>query len=196
MKLKNTSLFFIAALIVILILSFAAGCISEGHTDEQSDTLDSKDTNLSDLKNPDILPSADNSLNNNTDTNPDEPVLNEKTGVQTDNEKDYTPLWSAGIIASDEDFKSYCLITKFIPETNEYYIKDIVYPPGGSPYVQKDDSLGGMGKKYKAADIDQKYSVFSQKAVKIPICAKGSSDKIVGYLERDTKESMKVDWTA
>ena len=195
MKTQTNTLLIILSIIGLLVFSFAAGCISKEVPDEQSKQLQTGENILSDNDGQNI--SQDNNLGNNIiNTENIENMSFAKTAVQANCETEYTPLWKAGIIASDMDGKSYCLITKYIPETSEYYIQNVLYPSEGSPYISKDTSFGGMGKKYPSESIDKKYCVFVKKALKIPVYAKGSFISIVGYLERDTQESMRMNWTS
>lgn len=191
MKIKTNTLLALLSITGILIFSFAAGCISKEVSDDKLQT----DENILSGNETGNISQENNSANTTNGKETTENISSAGTAVQTNCENQYTPLWKAGIIASDTDSKSYCLITKYLPETSEYYIQNVLYPPQGSPYISKDSSIGGMGTKYPSESIDKKYCVFVQKTVKIPVYAKGSTITVAGYLERDTQESMKMNWT-
>ncbi|MDD4126664.1 MAG: hypothetical protein PHV39_03130, partial [Methanomicrobium sp.] len=147
MKIKISASLNVLLIIGLLIFSFTAGCILKEAPDEKSKQLQTGENILSDNDRQNI--SQDNNSGNYIiNTENIENISFAEKAVQADFESQYTPLWKAGIIASDIDGKSYCLITKYIPETSEYYIQNVLCPPKGSPYISKDTSFGGMGTKY------------------------------------------------
>lgn len=200
---KNALFIFVMLFITAV---FVSGCVSGGFSeddveksknsgiDEEINSEESKEL-YSDADSDEnfveeqISDSASSGNGNNIDSAEKEGDLNSDLNPNP-NPEFYHPLWVAGTVASDTDKKSFCLITKMDFNASEYYILNLMSPPAGGYYVYKDSSFEGMGKKYPAEDIDEKYSNFIGTALSIPVYAKGSSTSIVAFLENDTTESM------
>jgi len=104
--------------------------------------------------------------------------------------KAYVPLWPAGTLLSDKEKKGWGLITKVKKETSEYYLRNVLYPEEGEPYIIKDSTFEEMGITYPAKGIDKKYVNFEGKVIKIPIVSSTGSS-ILGYLKYDDNKTMK-----
>ncbi|EHQ34463.1 hypothetical protein Metlim_0322 [Methanoplanus limicola DSM 2279] len=127
-------------------------------------------------------------LSNSSESNPYLPVV----VCENITPVEYRPIWPAGTILSDAKGESKGIITKVDHKQNKYYFRNLILPPeNGEPYLLKDNSFEQMGPVFDSKSIEEKYPGYEGKMMKITIYGRGAIKSETGYLEYDTKESMK-----
>ena len=159
--------------------------VSPAKTPEPAATAEETET-ISPAKTPE--PAATAELSNSSESNPYLPVVI----CENITPAEYRPIWPAGTILSDKKGESKGIITKVDYEQNKYYFRNLILPPeNGEPYLLKDDSFEQMGPVFDSKSIEEKYPGYEGKMMKITIYGRGAIKSEIGYLEYDTKESMK-----
>jgi hypothetical protein len=131
---------------------------------------------------------ATGELSNSSESNPYLPVV----VCENTTPPEYRPIWPAGTILSDAKGESKGIITRVDYEQNKYYFRNLILPPeNGEPYLLKDNSFEQMGPVFDSKSIEEKYPGYEGKMMKITIYGRGAIKSETGYLEYDTKESMK-----
>jgi len=131
---------------------------------------------------------ATGELSNSSDSNPYLPVV----VCENITPAEYRPIWPAGTVLSDKKGESKGVITKVDYEQNKYYFRNLILPPEDAmPYLLKDNSFEQMGPVFDSKSIEEKYPGYERKMIKITIYGNGAIKSEIGYLEYDSRESMK-----
>ncbi|MDG6256185.1 MAG: hypothetical protein QCH35_01150 [Methanomicrobiaceae archaeon] len=102
-------------------------------------------------------------------------------------EGDPSPRYSAGDMLEDPRSGMPRLVTRVLPDSEEYMIR-LVFEIDGERFLKKDGSFQEMGEKVDCLDFEKMGLVPSGNVASIPIYV--TAYNLYGYLEYDTPESM------